>query len=274
MSSRGSRGAVRPTTKTPLRDRLQWLLLSVKVLLFLVVIAGAGYGASLGYQKLNGPVELIVIKGDYSNVTQAELAAWVEPLLQGGMISLDLEQLREGVKTHPWIARARVSRQWPDGILIEVEEELPVARWGTSGFLNSRGQSLQITDNSGLQELPLLTGPSGWEGELMNGYREMAEQLLTVNLQVDGVAMSERGSWRVSLQNGPVLLLGRNDAAEKMKRFLVVWRQQLEKQAEHIELVDLRYDNGVAVRWQPSDEIAIVITNKELVMVAALPEQV
>ena len=252
---RNHRGAVRQGQKVPLRDRLQWLFIAVKVMLLAAVVSGAGWGAWSGYNYLDGPVEVIVIKGDYSNVSQQELARWVEPLLHGGMISMDLEQLRNGMTTHPWVASASVSRQWPETILIEVEEEVPVARWGKSGFLNSRGQSLQIADNSNLQQLPLLTGPEGWEQQVMKQYRELAETLLVTGLQVSGVTMSQRGSWQILLHDAPTLVLGRDDLMAKVRRFLVVWEQQLEQRVDRIAQLDLRYDNGVAVRWHQPEQV-------------------
>lgn len=254
-SARGQ-GAIRPGSGMLLRQRLSWLLVYAQLALAVAAVVGLGWGVSSGYRYLDAPVEVIAIKGDYSNVTQQELARWVEPLLNGGMISLDLGALRASVKTHPWIAEASISRAWPNGILIEIQEELPVARWGASGFLNSRGEALQIDDNSGLQQLPMLSGPEGWEQQVMHRYRELAALLLAANLQIDDLVMNQRGAWRVSLLNAPELVLGRDDLEQKIQRFLVVWERGLSERAARVAQVDLRYDNGVAVRWHPAKEIS------------------
>jgi len=252
---KSSKGAIRRGEKIPLRERLHWLFFSLKALSFAFIALGLVWSAMSSYRYLDAPVEVIVIKGNYSNVSQQELARWVEPLLYGGMISLDLEQLRDGMKTHPWVASASVSRQWPDKILIEIEEEEPVARWGKSGFLNSRGESLHIADNSGLERLPLLIGPEGWEQQVMKHYRELAEVLMAAGLQVDEVRMSQRGAWKVALRNAPLLVLGRNNLMKKVDRFLMVWEQQLNEQVDRIEQLDLRYDNGVAVQWHQPEQV-------------------
>ncbi|MCP5170762.1 MAG: cell division protein FtsQ/DivIB [Porticoccaceae bacterium] len=254
ISRKKHSGAIRPVHKRSMRERLFWLFAVLRVSLVLAAVISAGWAAHQGYRYLDAPVEVIVIKGDYSNVTQDELAQWVEPLLQGGMISLNLERLRQGMETHAWVSTATVSRQWPDSIVIEVEEEIPVARWGKTGFLNSSGESLQIADNSSLQRLPLLSGPQGWEKPVMKHYREIAGELLKAGLRVESVTMSERGSWRLTLDSAPTLVLGRGDLMTKIERFVVVWERELKKQADRVAQLDLRYDNGMAVRWHKPEQ--------------------
>ena len=251
------RGAQRGVDRQPLGERLKGLLAIAFGVIKVMVVSAFVWGIYSGYRYLDAPVEVIVIKGDYSNVTQSALAGWVEPLLQGqgGMLSLDLEVMQRGVEQHPWVAQARISRQWPDSLIVQVVEEEPVARWGQSGFLSSRGEALSIEDNSGLQQLPLLSGPQGMEKAVMQRYRDVAEMLEGEGLTVEGVSLSERGNWRVALKEAPELVLGKGELRGKIERFVVVWQQVLKNKIDQIAGLDLRYDNGVAVKWRQPEQV-------------------
>ncbi len=43
------------------------------------------------------------------------------------MWSVDLARVARGVERHPWVRSARASRRWPDTVVVEVEEYVPVA---------------------------------------------------------------------------------------------------------------------------------------------------
>jgi hypothetical protein len=41
--------------------------------------------------------------------------------------SIDLDASARGVERHPWVRSARAFRQWPDGVVVVIEEHVPVA---------------------------------------------------------------------------------------------------------------------------------------------------
>ena len=59
-----------------------------------------------------------------------------------------------------------------------------------------------------------------------------------------------RGSWRIKLENGIVLKIGREHQAKRLKRFMVAYDQSLNEVLDKISVVDLRYTNGFAVKWK------------------------
>lgn len=250
VMSRAKAGAARPKkAKRPLRERLRWLFQGVSLLSLLVVLAGLLWGAEKVYHKLDVPVGVIAVNGQFSHVDQSEVQGLVEPLVNGGIISLNLAQIRHELERHPWIERVTVSRQWPGGLVINVMEETPIARWGKDSFLNSSGEMLIIGDNSGLAHLPLLNGGKGAERSLMKAYREIAQLLQPSNLKIASLKRDQRGAWWLELSNGLDLVIGRDQVMDKMRRFLTVWKSTLKGQVEQIAQVDVRYDNGVAVKW-------------------------
>ena len=243
------RGAKRQGERLPLRERLRWLTRSLSMMALVSILVGLLWGGDQLFQKLDVPIGVIAVKGQFTHVDQGDVQVMVEPLINGGILSLSLGSIRHQLELHPWIDQAVVSRLWPGGLVIKVVEEVPIARWGDSGFLNSRGEMLEIEDNSILVHLPLLQGEVHTERSLMKAYREVAQLLQPSDLKIVSLRRDVRGAWRLSLENGLELVIGRGQVLEKMRRFLVVWELALKTQVERIARVDIRYDNGVAVQW-------------------------
>ena len=267
--------ARREEQRAPLRERLRWLTRSLSVLSLLVVLIGVLWGGEKVFHKLDVPIGVIAIKGEFSHVDQGEVQRLVEPLVKGGILSLDLAKIRSELELQPWIEAVAVSRQWPGGLVISVVEETPIARWGAQGFLNSRGEMLTIKDNSKLAHLPLLQGQGHTERSLMKSYREIAQLLQPANLKITGLKRDQRGAWWLSLSNGLELVIGRGQVVEKMRRFLVVWMSGLKDKAGQIARVDVRYDNGIAVQWIENTAAAMLwqpVVKKQVVQQQVVQE--
>lgn len=227
--------------------RLRQASFAVAVLAMVVLVA---WGLEALYVRLDRPVTTVQIEGELHYLTQEELQALVVPALDRGLLSLDLDQVRELVESHVWVAQASVNRNWPDQLNIAIEEEIPLARWGDSGFLNNRGQVLMLAANEQLSGLPTLAGDLSQSRLVMEQYQMLSRALASVDLRVAELVRSPRGAWSLQTQSGLALELGRDDQVERIKRFLTVWRKGLQRQANEIETVDLRYANGLAVSWK------------------------
>ncbi len=255
-------------------ERLRWLRRGLSLLTVAALLAGVGWGMEQLYQRLNVAIGVIAVKGEFSQVDQGAIQRLVEPLVTGGFLNLDLQKIRRELELHPWILQARVSRRWPDGLLIAVTEEVPIARWGNTAFLNVRGERREIGDNGVLSYLPMLQGGDQSERQLMKSYREMAQLLQSSGLRIAALKRDDRGAWWLRLDNNLELVIGRDQVMEKMRRFLEVWEQQLKEQAQRVARVDVRYDNGVAVQWVLEHTRVNGQIGQKLTGVAAAPGQV
>jgi cell division protein FtsQ len=75
-------------------------------------------------------------------------------------------------------------------------------------------------------------------------------RLGAAGLMPTAVSQDRRGAWRIRLADGPILELGREQFTERLKRFLSIYQRALSVHGDRIEAVDLRYTNGLAVRWR------------------------
>ena len=230
------------------------LLVRLLVAAMCITVLAAGlWGLGYLYRKLDVPIALIGVDGEISHLDSGDVEDVVAANLSGGFLSLDLKSISSALEEHPWVAAASARRQWPDRLVIVIHEEVPIARWGDSGVLNNRGQPLAVGDARGLDTLPLLAGPTGMEREVMQQYRMFTELLQSTGLHIVEFRMGARGGWHLRFAEGPTLAVGRGQVVEKIQRFLQVWDSALAVRLDQIDNIDIRYSNGVAVRWKTED---------------------
>ncbi|MFT7404241.1 cell division protein FtsQ/DivIB [Zhongshania sp.] len=220
-------------------------------LLLVAAVMGFVYGVErLGSQLESIPVDRVVFAGDFRHVSREILVDRVTSHLAVGYISLDLESIQSELEQEPWVYRAIVERVWPRELKITIVEETPIAAWGNGGLLNHRGKIfLPAKELRSDASLPLLTGPDGGAIEIMRQYRLMSQLLGDENLVLQRLQMNDRGGWIATLNGGAVLVLGRQEPLEKLRRFMWVYKQQLAADFEQVRRVDTRYINGLAVSW-------------------------
>lgn len=104
--------------------RLRWLLTALPILL-----AAAGT-----YAILNSPllaVQEVRVQGT-ENLDQASLVE-ISGLKGDSMVGLRVDAAQRRLLSIPQIKSVSISRDWPDGVTITVEERLPAAFWSAGG---------------------------------------------------------------------------------------------------------------------------------------------
>lgn len=204
----------------------------------------------------------IVIEGDTAHHNALTLRANVAPRIQGNLFSVDLTQTRQTFEAQPWVRKAVVKRQFPNQLRVVLQEHEAVALWGRSSgqgdaqMLNSHGEVFEAnTGEIDADSLPKFHGPAQQSAHVLQMYRQLSALFKPFDLDIDELELSGRGSWRVVLDSGTVMELGRGDMAEVLTRtrtFLATatqtaghWGRKLNRD---IESADLRYANGYAIR--------------------------
>ena len=170
--------------------------------------------------------------------------------LNGGFVNVDLAALLRAVEAIPWVDRARVQRRWPDGLYVQVTEQVAAARWGTSSLINARGEVFAVDARHVPPELPRLDGPPGSEGQVAELYFQLYPRLLETGLRAAALKVSERGAWELELANGVVVRFGRRQLNERVERFLAAGAALVATRGNDIAALDMRYSNGFAVVWR------------------------
>src|SRR5262249_3145966 len=112
---------------------------------------------------LDRPIQRAEISGKFVHVSRVQIEQVLAPFARQGYVSINLAKVKRALEQIRWIDHVRVGRDWPDGVRVFVIEQTAVARWGTNGLLNTRGE-LFLPDARDLPaDLPELNGPEGTE---------------------------------------------------------------------------------------------------------------
>lgn len=224
---------------------------SVAVLALVAIVVGL---ISVAGRVLNVPVSRVVVNGEFQQVDKESISKQITPFLQAGFLKLDLNGIRQQLRQQPWIFDVKISRRWPNEVTILVEEQTPIARWGSNGFLNYRGElfvpETVNTKFMNAASFPALDGPQGASKNVMNHYRELSDMLSQHGLALVELRLNERGAWYARLENGTSMRLGEGEVMEKMRRFLSAYRYVLASKFDQVSAVDMRYSGGFAVSWK------------------------
>lgn len=187
----------------------------------------------------------IRVGGAAEHVTLEQVEAIAQRDLHGTFFTLDLARLRASFEKLPWVRKVDIRRSWPDRIDVAVEEHQPLARWGNAALVNHHGEVFEAAFDG---ELPVFAGPPGTSLEIALQYERLLGEFSAIGREPVRVQLSQRRAWRVELDDGMVLELGREQVESRLARFLAAYPRTLAPLNRRIDYVDLRYGNGFAAR--------------------------
>ncbi len=203
-------------------------------------------------------ITTISVQGDIRHNNEVTLRANVVPRLQGSFFTVDLAQARTAFENVPWVRTAMVRREFPDRLRVDLHEHEPVAYWGPesdSRLLNKQGEVFGANfgelDN---EDLPHLAGPDAESAHVLQMFQQLSPEFAKLDMVLQSLELTGRGSWRARLKNGAYLELGRGQQAEvlaRVQRFtqtMAQVSQRYGRQAQSLEAADLRHVNGYALR--------------------------
>src|SRR5699024_2978996 len=194
------------------------------------------------------PIRWLDVAGELTRTSARQIRAVVGDEAGQGFVAADLDDIRERVESLPWVARSEVSRQWPDALLIDIVEHRPIARWNDDRLLSQRGEVFAVSGSESMQGLARLRGPEARADEELERWQAFRSQLGQIGRDVAELTVDERGAWRLRLDNGLVLVLGREHVDLRLQRYISA-QPALFDLERPIRMVDMRYTNGLAVRW-------------------------
>ncbi len=220
-------------------------------------------------------VQIRAVKGEslrYVDAVTVRSAAL--PRIRGNFFTADLQAIRAAFETVPWVQRASVRREWPNKLVVTVEEYKVLGTWGeeegrllsVDGFVFTANLAEAEAEMEG--KLPELAGPDDSAHEVAARLADLRNWLAPLHLTPRSLSLSQRYAWTARLDNGITLHIGRAAERDVLKaridRFVSVYPQLSVAIAGQVGSVDLRYPNGLALRRRgQSVPVAEPVTDAE-----------
>ena len=189
----------------------------------------------------------VEIDGTLPQVDRHQFEQTIRDHLKGNFFTISLNRLSQSLASLPWVDTVTTRRVWPGTLRVSVQQQQPMARWGAEHLLNQQGKVLPLYGVVG-ESLPMLSGPVGTSTVVYSMYQSLSSQLSTSHLSMRSLQLTNGGDWEVKLNNQMTVILSSDDTDQKIHQFLAFYPQLLSENKQPIELIDMRYPNGFAVR--------------------------
>ncbi|MEO1248313.1 MAG: FtsQ-type POTRA domain-containing protein [Pseudomonadota bacterium] len=167
------------------------------------------------------------------------------------ILRVDVQAAHERLVSLPWIRDAKIRRQLPDQIRVEIEERNPLAIWRrgkTIGIVDTDGVPIMPVVPSGLEHLPVIAGQEA---------NEAAPALLAILDQrpelAARIAASKRVAgrrWDLVMDNGVIVRLPTEDIDQALDELGVLMTDQAVIE-RNVLAIDLRQDDRLLLRIPP-----------------------
>ncbi len=191
---------------------------------------------------------------ELQHVNKLTLRAGVVGRIKGNFFTTNLAQVRSAFESVPWVRKATVRREWPDQLIVEVEEHEALGTWGEDGrLLSVKGDvfTANLAEADEDRVLPALDGPEGSEKEVLARFAELRAWFAPIRLAPEKLDLSSRYAWTVKLDNGMSVALGREQDKTTLKtrvdRLVGIYPQLASRLQDGIDTIDMRYQNGLAL---------------------------
>jgi len=245
-----------PGLKLSFAWSFSWLNRRFLAVVMVIVSGVAIYWVSGPIAKVfERPIKSVVVEGEFHLISKQRATELIGDEINGDFLQLDLMELKAALLSDPWVEKVTLNRRWPDTLVVKIIEQKPIARWG-DGFLNQRGEIVRVENAEPLSGLPWLQGSESDAIEILQQYQDLSQILRSRGLDVLALKCDNKKSWRLTVKNHVEIAIGRDQVMEKIRRFVTVYDTHLSSVWSDVKAIDVRYTNGVAVRWVADSAMA------------------
>jgi cell division protein FtsQ len=217
------KGSAPMVESLPLPDavrRVSWWILAGMVAALAIAVASALgvpqlFGRTMGEAIGDSGFTLkhVEIKGAV-HVPQLEVYNIAFDQTSPALPLVDLEGTRQRLLGFGWVKDARVSRRFPDTLVVDIVERKPAAIWQNNQrlvLIDNEGVVLQPVQLEAMPDLPLVIGPAA--NRQVPGLSNLLDNAPHLKPIIAGATWIGGRRWDIRFQSGEVIMLPEGDAA-------------------------------------------------------------
>jgi cell division protein FtsQ len=229
---------------------------SLKFVIPLVLLLGTLFLVSSFKKSIYFPINEVKVFGA-QNTDHEMIQHLITPLVSQGFFDVDVSEVKERLSQSPWVERIMVQRIWPSEVRIKIVEKIPVARWNNKGILAAQGEIFQPPEATFPANLPHFVGPEGQQSQMLAYYKKINTLLTPLHFKVSRLEMTPYSSWKMTFDNGIQIAAGHKDILLRLNHFVKLFPKIVGDRSSEVEYIDLRYSNGMAVKWKDTNNVEI-----------------
>ena len=198
---------------------------------------------------INQPIAHVEICSTFTLFDKEDIEKKLAPWLVHRFLYLNLNKMRAGILTIPWVKEASFHKQWPNKLIVRLEERKPIVRWQKDALMDVDGKIFRPAELKSFDELPLLFGPEDKSYDVMQEYLTISQVLRPLDISVQELRLSTTDAWWFKVDHVAVNI-GRDRKMERLQRFVRLYYAKLNNRWQEVKRVDLRYLNGASVAWK------------------------
>ncbi|MFT5716734.1 MAG: cell division protein FtsQ [Oleiphilaceae bacterium] len=235
----------------PLLNPLKRVLFVLALLVVLLIVTSQ---KQWFLELIDHEITTINVEGELRNVTRIQIEQALPELIGSSFLMADLGGIKVKTEALPWVDYATVTRVWPSGMILEVEEQVAVSYWNHASFINNKGVVFKPDYVDENLDLPILLGINDKSPttriEMLAVLKRLQVLLNEYELSVVQLELKPRGVWDILLENGISVALGAQPLEDKVHRLGAIFSQGSGIDLATVKRIDARYPNGVAVEWK------------------------
>ncbi len=197
-------------------------------------------------------IEQLKITGQFRYLKPSDVEAVVVDSASGNFFSLDLDQIKAKAQSLARVESVDVRREWPETLVLAVQEHRPAMRWGKGKWVTTAGQVIELPESIDAKNVITLNGRESQAKRILMKATHWKAKLQAHGLELRGVSLSDSDAWTLELfdqaQNAQFdLLLGHQDVSERLARFQMLFDKKFRFAERPLKRVDARYPDGLAV---------------------------
>lgn len=206
-------------------------------------------------------IKKIQVVSSFKHIDNNDLYSKLKRYTKVGFFEFNPDALSKKLLRSPWVKSVSVRRIWPDRIAIKIKEQVAVARWNDNYLLNYDGEIFAPDIGTFPSQLPSLYGSDSDAGDVLRSYFAINKLLKKSKYDISSMKVDRHNSFSLILDDGVRIFVGHKDILPRLKMFVKMYPQIMENSNKQIDSLDLRYNDGISVRWRGAASANKILNN-------------